>query len=125
MDHLPISFESSSCKDGQKNSMQNVMVKVVLANRSPHKKEEAPLRGAFLRRAWRSKPDLGSDSQHKNFNNKLFKKSKTKSRLKKQYSFSCVQVRAPSFVSRLSGTKSSRPSPLGSSACQAEDSLGA
>lgn len=31
-----------------------------------------------------------------------------------------MQVRAPSFVSRLSGTKSSRPSPLGSSAHQAE-----
>lgn len=84
MDHLPISFESSSCEDGQKDSTQNVMVRVVVANRSPHTKEEAPLRGIFLRRAWRNKPDLGSDSRHKNFNNELFKTSKTKSRLKKK-----------------------------------------
>ncbi|KFO98554.1 hypothetical protein N300_00764, partial [Calypte anna] len=32
-----------------------------------------------LRRAWRKGPNLGSDSQHKNFNTVLFKMSKTRS----------------------------------------------
>lgn len=109
---MPISFESSSCEDGQKDSTQNVMVRVVVANRSPHTKEEAPLWGIFLRRAWRNKPDLGSDSRHKNFNNELFKTSKTKSQKKKK-----PQNKILSFVCKSEPPHSSAdclgPSPQG------------
>ncbi|KAF1462381.1 hypothetical protein FQV21_0005308, partial [Spheniscus demersus] len=42
------------------------------------------------RRAWRKGPDVGSDSQHKNFTIELFKKSKTKSHLKRIFQLCSV-----------------------------------
>lgn len=60
---------------------------------------------------------MGSESQHKNFDTELFKISKTKGHLRRVFQL-CAN-HCPSFLSRSSGTKSSRPSPLGSSAGQA------
>ncbi|KAL2301833.1 hypothetical protein Nmel_011233, partial [Mimus melanotis] len=43
-----------------------------------------------LRRAWRKGSDLGSDSQHRNFNTELFKTSKTKNHLKRIFQLCSV-----------------------------------
>ncbi|KFP49446.1 hypothetical protein N323_00968, partial [Cathartes aura] len=53
------------------------------------------------RRAWRKGPDLGSDSQHKNFNIELLKMSKTKSHLKRIFKLCSVTSWLGWFSSRV------------------------
>ncbi|KFQ14714.1 hypothetical protein N330_10059, partial [Leptosomus discolor] len=52
-------------------------------------------------RAWRKGPDLGSDSQHKNFNIELFKMSKPKSHLKSIFQLCSVTSWLGWFSSRV------------------------
>ncbi|KFW81344.1 hypothetical protein N305_09884, partial [Manacus vitellinus] len=55
----------------------------------------------ILRRAWRKGPDLGSDSQHRNFNTELFKTSKTKNHLKRIFQLCSVASWLGWFSSRV------------------------
>ncbi|KFO64534.1 hypothetical protein N302_11455, partial [Corvus brachyrhynchos] len=58
-----------------------------------------------LRRAWRKGTDLGSDSQHRNFNTELCKMSKTKNHLKRLFQLCSVASWLGWFSSRVLAVK--------------------